>query len=226
MGAFWRASPRRHDGWAPGSNNSILCILLPGFVAPSVDPSRAARNGDDAADQADRGTAADRHFQGRQAQSCTIGYTRARKPQPALRNAYRSSPNLRFDPIRGPSKQLSTSILAEGVPALKPARPTRILGCSPLVRAQSRVRIWPRGDGGLLLGSLPSARPHVRASLSVSMMRTHTCSLQRPSADVDRLSTFLFNATVDLNPHQTDAVLFALKSPLSKGVLMFDAQDV
>ena len=50
----------------------------------------------------------------------------------------------------------------------------------------------------------------------------HELTLQRPAADVDRLSASLFNATVDLNPHQIDAALFALKSPLSKGVLLAD----
>jgi len=39
---------------------------------------------------------------------------------------------------------------------------------------------------------------------------------------LDRLSMSLFDATVDLNPHQIDAALFALKSPLSKGVLLAD----
>lgn len=47
-------------------------------------------------------------------------------------------------------------------------------------------------------------------------------TLQRPSADVDRLSASLFNASVDLNPHQIDAALFALQSPISKGVLLAD----
>lgn len=32
----------------------------------------------------------------------------------------------------------------------------------------------------------------------------------------------LFDASVDLNPHQIDAALFALESPLSKGVLLAD----
>jgi len=50
----------------------------------------------------------------------------------------------------------------------------------------------------------------------------HELTLQRPSGDIDRLSASLFNATVDLNPHQIDAALFALKSPLSKGVLLAD----
>ena len=50
----------------------------------------------------------------------------------------------------------------------------------------------------------------------------HELTLQRPSADVERLSASLFDATVDLNPHQIDAALFALQSPLSKGVLLAD----
>ena len=32
----------------------------------------------------------------------------------------------------------------------------------------------------------------------------------------------LFDACVDLNPHQIDAAMFALKSPLSKGVILAD----
>jgi superfamily II DNA/RNA helicase len=39
---------------------------------------------------------------------------------------------------------------------------------------------------------------------------------------VGRLSQSLFDASVDLNPHQIEAALFALKSPLSKGVLLAD----
>jgi SNF2 family DNA or RNA helicase len=32
----------------------------------------------------------------------------------------------------------------------------------------------------------------------------------------------LFDAAVDLNPHQIEAALFALQSPLSKGVILAD----
>ena len=39
---------------------------------------------------------------------------------------------------------------------------------------------------------------------------------------VERLSRSLFDACVDLNPHQIEAALFALRSPLSKGVLLAD----
>ena len=39
---------------------------------------------------------------------------------------------------------------------------------------------------------------------------------------VDRLSQSLFDASVDLNPHQIEAALFALDNPLSKGVVLAD----
>jgi len=39
---------------------------------------------------------------------------------------------------------------------------------------------------------------------------------------VGKISRSLFDAAVDLNPHQIDAALFALKSPLSKGVVLAD----
>lgn len=39
---------------------------------------------------------------------------------------------------------------------------------------------------------------------------------------VDRLGRALFDASVDLNPHQIEAALFALRSPLSKGALLAD----
>lgn len=38
----------------------------------------------------------------------------------------------------------------------------------------------------------------------------------------DKISNALFNAKVDLNPHQVEASLFAFKSPLSKGVILAD----
>ena len=45
---------------------------------------------------------------------------------------------------------------------------------------------------------------------------------QHSANDSGRLSQALFDASVDLNPHQIEAALFALKSPLSKGVLLAD----
>jgi len=41
-------------------------------------------------------------------------------------------------------------------------------------------------------------------------------------AGLERLSRSLFDACVDLNPHQIEAALFAMRSPISKGVLLAD----
>jgi hypothetical protein len=41
-------------------------------------------------------------------------------------------------------------------------------------------------------------------------------------AGTERLSRSLFNACVDLNPHQMEAALFAVRSPISRGVLLAD----
>lgn len=45
---------------------------------------------------------------------------------------------------------------------------------------------------------------------------------RRSPEGLDRLSMSLFDAAVDLNPHQIEAALFALQSPLSKGVILAD----
>lgn len=47
-------------------------------------------------------------------------------------------------------------------------------------------------------------------------------SRKRSSSEEDRLSQSLFDASVDLNPHQIDAALFALQNPLSQGVMLAD----
>ena len=49
----------------------------------------------------------------------------------------------------------------------------------------------------------------------------HALSLRDPEG-IGRLSQSLFDAQVDLNPHQIEAALFALQSPLSKGVILAD----
>lgn len=47
-------------------------------------------------------------------------------------------------------------------------------------------------------------------------------SLKGSGESLDRLSASIASARVDLNPHQVDAALFALRSPLSKGVILAD----
>jgi len=45
---------------------------------------------------------------------------------------------------------------------------------------------------------------------------------RRAANGIDRLSMSLFDAAVDLNPHQIEAAVFALESPLSKGMILAD----
>lgn len=47
-------------------------------------------------------------------------------------------------------------------------------------------------------------------------------SLKRPQSSVDNLASAMSGTKVDLNPHQVDAALFALRSPLSSGALLAD----
>jgi hypothetical protein len=46
----------------------------------------------------------------------------------------------------------------------------------------------------------------------------HDLTRQAPPGAADQLSMSLFDASVDLNPHQIEAAMFALQSPLSEGV--------
>lgn len=47
-------------------------------------------------------------------------------------------------------------------------------------------------------------------------------SLKQQSDSIDKLSKAIATARVDLNPHQVDAALFAVRSPLSKGAILAD----
>lgn len=50
----------------------------------------------------------------------------------------------------------------------------------------------------------------------------HELTAKKPAHLIDRLTNSLVEASVDLNPHQIEAALFALRSPLSKGVILAD----
>ncbi|CAI06469.1 SNF2-related protein [Aromatoleum aromaticum] len=58
--------------------------------------------------------------------------------------------------------------------------------------------------------------PHHAKYYAWELTRRHAAS------EEGRLSQSLFDASVDLNPHQIDAALFALENPLSKGVMLAD----
>lgn len=50
----------------------------------------------------------------------------------------------------------------------------------------------------------------------------HELTIRHAAGGVDSLSQSLFDASVDLNPHQINAALFALDNPLSQGVVLAD----
>jgi ERCC4-related helicase len=50
----------------------------------------------------------------------------------------------------------------------------------------------------------------------------HQLSIHHKAGFQHNINSSLFDANVDLNPHQIDAALFALRSPLSKGVILAD----
>ncbi|WP_459943266.1 SNF2-related protein, partial [Deferrisoma palaeochoriense] len=62
----------------------------------------------------------------------------------------------------------------------------------------------------------PALTPHHAKYYAYDLTR------RAAAGDPDRLSMSLFDAAVDLNPHQIEAALFALQSPLSKGVILAD----
>ena len=50
----------------------------------------------------------------------------------------------------------------------------------------------------------------------------HLLTLQNSANSIDRLSQSIFNAQIDLNPHQVEVALFTFKSPLSSDVILAD----
>ncbi|UOO81784.1 SNF2-related protein [Uruburuella testudinis] len=62
----------------------------------------------------------------------------------------------------------------------------------------------------------------MRISAHQAKYFAHELICRKSGDDVERLSSSLFDAKVDLNPHQIDAALFALKNPLQEGVMLAD----
>jgi len=50
----------------------------------------------------------------------------------------------------------------------------------------------------------------------------HELRRRHSAGDSEKLAGALFDAQVDLNPHQVEAALFAFRSPLSKGAILAD----
>lgn len=47
-------------------------------------------------------------------------------------------------------------------------------------------------------------------------------TLSRPAREIEALASSMSGVKVDLNPHQVEAALFALRSPISNGALLAD----
>lgn len=50
----------------------------------------------------------------------------------------------------------------------------------------------------------------------------HELTKRSASDSIEKLASSLFDAQIDVNPHQVDAALFAFRSPLSKGAILAD----
>ena len=55
-----------------------------------------------------------------------------------------------------------------------------------------------------------------------SQFWAHALTLRGATGTIEALSRSIAGARVDLNPHQVDAALFAIRSPLTKGVILAD----
>jgi adenine-specific DNA-methyltransferase len=73
-----------------------------------------------------------------------------------------------------------------------------------------------RGSGGAPVGG------SVKITEYHAKYFAHVLRRRSPSDSLEKLGASLMNATVDLNPHQIDAALFAFRSPLSRGALLAD----
>ncbi len=77
---------------------------------------------------------------------------------------------------------------------------------------------------GIEAAAAPEERRGARTAITDHHAKYYAYLLRRrsPSDSLEKLGSSLLNATVDLNPHQIDAALFAFRSPLSRGALLAD----
>src|SRR5437667_117479 len=66
------------------------------------------------------------------------------------------------------------------------------------------------------------ALPHRRSADDHRSFCKRLQTRRRASHDPDKLGASLMNASVELNPHQIDAAMFAFRSPLSRGAILAD----
>ncbi len=69
---------------------------------------------------------------------------------------------------------------------------------------------------------MPTLNPTISLTSHHAKYFAWELTRRRAASEEDRLSQSIFDASVDLNPHQIDAALFALQNPLSRGVILAD----
>ena len=79
-----------------------------------------------------------------------------------------------------------------------------------------RVEVTIRPDVGSVGTTVDGVTPYHAKFFA------HEITRLAPGGDLGRISQSLFDACVDLQPHQIEAALFALRSPISKGVILAD----
>lgn len=91
-------------------------------------------------------------------------------------------------------------------------------------------KVWMRGNqihdadlGGYHTPPLISAATNpLRITAYHAKYDAHKLTQRSASDQLAKLGATLLNATLDLNPHQIDAALFAFRSPLSRGAILAD----
>ncbi len=98
--------------------------------------------------------------------------------------------------------------------------------CLNIVRASSMARAIQRAAAPInptgTLVPLPLGLARLVSTPYHAALWAHLLAASDASGSVESLSRSIANARLDLNPHQVDAALFALRSPLSKGVVLAD----
>lgn len=64
--------------------------------------------------------------------------------------------------------------------------------------------------------------PHLMSTAYHAKYYAHLLTARLPADSADKFGASLMSASVDLNPHQIDAALFAFRSPLSRGAVLAD----
>lgn len=86
---------------------------------------------------------------------------------------------------------------------------------------------WPRATEASMISRRPGPPEELLATGPMnttyhSQYWAHALTLRGSGSDIAALSRSIANARVDLNPHQIDAALFALRSPFTNGAVLAD----